>query len=123
MILKKILAIDDDHDILEIIRLILEDEGYQVITLDNGTAVKDTIAHIQPDLILLDVMLGDIDGREVCKDIKNSTISSQIPVIMISASHNLQNAVKLPGAPDSFLAKPFDIYNLIDVVKLQFAAA
>ncbi|KEQ31156.1 histidine kinase [Pedobacter antarcticus 4BY] len=121
--LKKILAVDDDSDILNIIKFILEDEGYQVTTLDNGMEVQRLIANDRPDLILLDVMLGGMDGREVCKSIKNDSNFSQIPVIMISASHNLQSVVKSPGAPDSFLAKPFDMYNLIDLVKLQISAA
>lgn len=119
---RKILAVDDDNDIVDIIRIILEDEGYEVATLTNGNNVLSEIAAFRPDLILLDVMLGGIDGREVCKAIKEDSNYKDIPVVMISASHNLHNLLKLPGSPNDFIAKPFDIDHLIKKVKAQFAA-
>lgn len=119
---RKILAVDDDNDIVDIIRIILEDEGYQVSTLTNGSQVLNEIATFMPDLILLDVMLGGIDGRDICKAIKTHNLFKNIPVVMISASHNLHNLLKLPDSPNDFIAKPFDIDHLIKKVKAQFAA-
>ncbi|QJD95499.1 response regulator [Mucilaginibacter robiniae] len=60
---KKVLVVDDDHDIREIIMIILESEGYAVSGLDNGHAVIETIQQVRPDILLLDVQLGDMDGR------------------------------------------------------------
>ncbi len=120
---KKILAVDDDPDIVEVIKIILEDEGYEVSTLTSGIDVLNIISFIRPDLILLDVMLGGMDGREICKSIKAHSIFKYIPVVMISASHNLQNLLKLPGSPNDFLAKPFDIDHLIMKVKDQLSAS
>lgn len=65
---KKILVVDDD--IREIITTILEAEGYLVVGLDNGTAVHATLLEFGPEVVLLDVMLGDADGRDICKSLK-----------------------------------------------------
>jgi len=115
----KILAVDDDKDIVEVIKIILEDEGYEVSTLTSGIDVLKVIASIRPDLILLDVMLG---GRDICRQIKTHKLFKNIPVVMISASHNLQNLLKKPGSPNDFISKPFDIDRLVKTVKAQFAA-
>lgn len=118
---KKILAVDDDREIVDVIKIILEDEGYEVSTLTTGKNIFNVISSIRPDLILLDVMLGGMDGREICKSIKSHAIFKYIPIVMISASHNLQNFLKLPGSPNDFLSKPFDIEHLLIKVKKQLA--
>ncbi|MBB6502091.1 PleD family two-component system response regulator [Pedobacter cryoconitis] len=122
MMFEKILAVDDDSDILDVIRIILEQEGYEVLTLANGNDVLEMVRQNSPDLILLDVMLGGMDGREICKTLKEHELFKKIPVVMISASHNLHNLLLKPGAPNDFLAKPFDISNLIKIVRAQLAA-
>jgi DNA-binding response OmpR family regulator len=119
---KKILAVDDDSDILDVIRIILEEEGYEVFTLANGKHVFDVVEENDPDLILLDVMLGGLDGRDICRALKEHESFKKIPVVMISASHNLNNLLLMPGAPDNFLAKPFDIDRLIEMVKSELVA-
>lgn len=119
---KKILAVDDDSDILDVIRIILEDEGYEVFTLANGKQVFEVMEENVPDLILLDVMLGGLDGRDICRALKQHNIFKNIPVVMISASHNLNNLLLMPGAPNNFLAKPFDIDRLVEMVRDELAA-
>ncbi|MES2829259.1 MAG: response regulator [Bacteroidota bacterium] len=119
---RRILAVDDDNDIVDIIKIILEDEGYEVTTLTNGREVLTSIAMSRPDLILLDVMLGGIDGRDICRAIKADANTSDIPVVMISASHNLHNLLTEKGSPNDFIAKPFDIDYLVKKVKAQFVA-
>lgn len=120
---KKILAVDDDREIVDVIKIILEDEGYEVSTLTTGKNILNVISSIRPDLILLDVMLGGMDGREICKSIKSHAIFKYIPIVMISASHNLQSLLKLPGSPNDFLSKPFDIEHLLIKVKNQLATS
>ena len=120
---KKILAVDDDREIVEVIKIILEDEGYEVSTLTTGKNIFNVISSIRPDLILLDVMLGGMDGREICKSIKSHAIIKYIPIVMISASHNLQSFLKSPGSPNDFLAKPFDMEHLLSKVKKQLYSA
>jgi CheY-like chemotaxis protein len=119
--LKHILIVDDNAPICEVMSDILEMEGYRTTVRITG---KDTLLfmeNLQPDLVLLDVMLDNgIDGREICRAIKQSTNwLKDIPVIMVSASHNLAEALKDACEPDDFISKPFDIYHLVDVVNKQ----
>lgn len=119
---QKILVLDDDPDILEIISYILRDKGYEVVTLDSGEKIFSAICKFNPDLVLMDVMLGDMDGRLICRDIKNMSEMQTLPVILISASHNLADSLRQEGAPNDFIAKPFDIDYLIRKVAGQLDA-
>lgn len=107
--MKKVLVVDDNEDILNVISIVLDMEGFEVKCCDNGHCVHDTISFFLPDLILLDIMLGDMDGRELCKTLKNNPETAHIPVIMISASHNLYDNQNTNCSADDFIAKPFDI--------------
>ncbi|QJD97424.1 response regulator [Mucilaginibacter robiniae] len=120
--MSRILAVDDDNDILEVLQFILEDSGYEVYTLSDGQRLFDKIKENNPDLILLDIMLGSVDGRDLCKNVKLQNDTHDIPVIMISASHNVCDVLKQDCAPDDFIAKPFDINILLNKIKRQLAA-
>ena len=119
----KILAVDDDKDILEVLQFILEDSGYEVETLSDGKFLFEKIKLHPPDLILLDIMLGNMDGRELCKDVKSSAETHDIPVVLVSASHNINGFSDSNGCPDAFVAKPFDIYELLETIKVQLKSA
>jgi two-component system phosphate regulon response regulator PhoB len=119
----RILAVDDDRDILEVLQFILEDSGYEVDTLSDGRFLFEKIKANAPDLILLDIMLGNMDGRELCKDIKSNDDTQKIPVILVSASHNIADTINKKGAPNAFIAKPFDIDELLDAIRIQLPAA
>lgn len=121
--MRRILAVDDDKDILEVLQFILEDSGYEVDTLSDGHHLLDTIKRKAPDLILLDIMLGNMDGRELCKSVKRESVTHNIPVILISASHNITSSMNQEGAPNDFIAKPFDINNLLNKIKNQLNSA
>jgi DNA-binding response OmpR family regulator len=123
MMREKILILDDDNDILEILSLILVESGYQVKTLSSGESVFENIAAFQPDLVLMDVMLAGMDGRNICRNIKENILTSLLPVILISGTHDLANSLHLVGAPNAFVAKPFDIDYLLHKIELQFSAA
>jgi DNA-binding response OmpR family regulator len=122
MEMQRILAVDDDKDILEILQLILEDSGYEVDTLADGHHLFEKIAETHPDLIILDVMLGNMDGRDLCRSMKAKKETRNIPVIMLSASHTISGDLKQNGNPDDFIAKPFDIEDLIQTVGKRLAA-
>jgi two-component system phosphate regulon response regulator PhoB len=119
---KKILVLDDDKDILEILSFVLEDSGFIVKALLNGETILDEIREFHPDLILMDIMLADMDGRVICQELKTSSETKSLPVILISASHNVSDTLKQSGAPNDFIAKPFDIGHLISKVKSQIDA-
>src|ERR1700712_1721317 len=116
--MRRILAVDDDNDILEVLQFILEESGYEVETLSDGHYLFDKIKAHTPDLILLDIMLGNMDGRQLCKDVKAKEETHDIPVILISASHNASTAMNQVGSPDAFIEKPFDISELLDTIKM-----
>lgn len=120
--MQTILVVDDDKDILEVLQYILEDFGYEVNTLSDGHYLFDKINEHMPDLILLDIMLGSMDGRELCKDLKTKLETHNIPVILISASHNVSESLDQIGAPNDFVAKPFDITVLLNCIEKQLAA-
>ena len=121
--MRRILAVDDDSDILEVLQFILEDSGYEVDTLSDGNYLMEKIKERTPDLILLDIMLGNSDGRELCKAVKTEISTHNIPIIMISASHNVSSTINQEGAPNDFIAKPFDISNLLSKIKDQLSVS
>ena len=118
----RILVLDDDADILDMLCYILEDKGYEVVSLSGGEKIFDTIQQFHPDLVLMDIMLGNMDGRLICQELKNETGTQSLPVILISASHNVAETLRQEGAPNDFIAKPFDVEQLIEKVEQQLAA-
>jgi CheY-like chemotaxis protein len=119
---KRILVLDDDVFILSALSDVLEYYGYEVKTQTRGDEVFEKIHEYHPDLILLDVMLAEMDGRDICQRIKQKPDTSDIPVILLSATHNLSDCLKLQSPPDDFVAKPFDISTLLDKIEHQLAA-
>jgi DNA-binding response OmpR family regulator len=113
---KKILIIDDDRDIVEAMEAILQMENYVVLHAYTGGEGVSLAKKETPDLLLLDYMLPDINGREVAILFKKNTALSPIPIIIVSAAKEAQEAVdelQLNG----HLEKPFDLFDLLDTVK------
>lgn len=121
---KKILAVDDDTDMLFFLKSILELHGYEVKTLSKGENVFNTVSAFKPDLILLDLMLAGLDGSIICSALKTMPETKHIPVIFISGHYQAAASVynNDAGAPDDFLLKPFDTKSLIAKVEMQLAA-
>jgi DNA-binding response OmpR family regulator len=113
---KKVLIVDDDAGILDAISLILEDAGYNVLSISDGTMVFKKLEQFKPDMILLDVLLSGSDGRIICKELKDNPETKIIPIVMISAHPTAKLSIKDYGA-DGFLAKPFEAVELLTNVK------
>lgn len=111
---KKILVADDDPAILDAVRMMLELEGYAVLTTTDGKTIYK-VEHDSPDLLLLDIWMSGHDGRDICKHIKKNPNTKDIPVIMISASKDVKKSAKASGA-DEFVEKPFDMDELLGKV-------
>jgi DNA-binding response OmpR family regulator len=111
---KKILVAEDDQDILFILQMILNDAGYKVEPLPEGTSIigrkKDW-----PDLFILDKDMPIIDGLAICKYLRANKETKDIPIIMISAFHKLKNKAREAGV-DDFIEKPFHLKDLLDTV-------
>ncbi len=112
---KNILVADDDPAILDAVKMILEDENYKVITTVNGETARKVYGDL-PDLILLDIWMSGMDGRDVCKHLKGQKKTQHIPIVMISANKDTQKIAMDAGA-DDFLAKPFEIDELLKKVE------
>lgn len=116
--MKRILVVDDDKDILTVVQLVLESNGFEVTAISNWKQIYPQIDAFKPDLILLDVSLGTQDGRNICKQLKSNYSTKHISVILFSANHNVEKSVSECLA-DSFISKPFDINNLIEGINNQ----
>ncbi len=111
---KKILVADDDPAIVDALRMMLEEEGYDVEIQGNGDAVQNMRAPF-PDLLLLDIWLSGMDGRTICRQLKGQTRTRHIPIIIISANKDTRTIAREAGA-DAFLTKPFEIDDLLTLV-------
>lgn len=111
----KILVVDDDINIADLIRLYLEKEMYDVKTAYSGKAAIDVFRSWTPDLVILDIMLPEIDGYEVCRQIRKV---SRIPVIMLTArGETFDKVLGLELGADDYMVKPFEPKELIARVK------
>ncbi len=115
---EKILVIDDEEDILDLVRYNLEKEGYQITCLKTGEEAIIFAQKLKPDLMLLDLMLPGVDGLEVCKLLKNDQETSQIPIIMLTAKGEESDIVTgLELGADDYISKPFSPKVLIARVR------
>ncbi len=106
--MKKILIIDDDYAIRELLALTLE-SGYEILKLENGKMALDFIKEQKPDLIILDIMMPGIDGFEVCRQIKEDELTRKIPVIILTAKHQVEDLkAAIKADVDEFITKPFE---------------
>jgi len=113
---KNILVIEDNHAILDVITLILESEAFNVDGLNKGADFIDHVQKFNPDVIIMDIMLPDADGRLLLKELKDTATTQHIPVLMISARYNASNYTLDGIEADDFMAKPFNIDELMDKI-------
>ncbi|AMR30858.1 hypothetical protein A0256_05185 [Mucilaginibacter sp. PAMC 26640] len=119
---KKILIVDDNELIAEVMGYILTNSGYQVTTLHRGDSVVAQIKDTLPDLLILDIMLPGVDGRDICRILKHNKATQNLPIIICSANDDIEDSLKQEGAPNDILSKPFDMNSLLNKVELQLAA-
>jgi len=112
--MKKILVVDDDQDILEVVKIALEFYGLEVKTHSTGLKVPDVVQEYQPHLILLNIFLPGKPGTEICKELKQS--NSKIPIILFSAHAEKGKTFSAFNA-DGFIQKPFDIPQFVNTIK------
>ncbi len=111
----KVLVVDDDVNICELIRLYLEKDGYEVLTVYNGKKGIETFIESAPNLVVLDVMLPGADGWQVCREIRKI---SNIPIIMLTAKgETFDKVLGLELGADDYIVKPFDPKELVARVK------
>jgi DNA-binding response OmpR family regulator len=112
----RILAVDDDMDILRVLRANLELHGYEVDTADTWAKSEKILSTRQPELIILDIMLPDGDGIEICRDLRKRF--PRIPIIMLTAKDKISDKViGLESGADDYVVKPFETLELIARIK------
>ena len=114
---KNVLVVDDDAPINELVKLVLETRGYTVTTAADGQQALDSIRRSPPDLVVLDVMLPEVSGFDVCRIIKGDNALKTIKVVMLSAKPlDLDKQKAEDYGADAYLIKPVFLSNLLDTV-------
>lgn len=112
----KILVVDDDLDILMLVKMTLKMNGFDVEILSRWEKIDNTIQDFIPDLILLDISLGGADGRDICKRIKTTKGTEHIPVILFSANIEMEKNFDSCHA-QAFISKPYELHNFLNTIK------
>ena len=111
----KILVVDDDQNICELLRLYIEKEGFEVVIANDGRKALEMFEQENPDLIMLDIMLPELDGWQVCREIRKK---SQCPIIMLTAKGEVFDKVLgLELGADDYVVKPFEAKEVIARIK------
>lgn len=118
---ERILVVDDEKEIADLIRLYLVGEGYEVLLANTGNQALDLFHGHKPDLIILDVLLPDLDGFEICRMIKAQAVT---PIIFLSSKDkNIDKIVGLEIGGDDYMTKPFDPAELVARIKARLRSA
>lgn len=114
----KILIVEDEKDILELLKYNLEKEGYKALCADNGGKALDLIKKDRPDLIILDLMLPGLNGLEICKILRKDDTTVNLPIVILTAKDTESDIIKgLELGADDYITKPFSPKVLIARIK------
>ncbi|MGA3279413.1 MAG: response regulator [Smithella sp.] len=116
--MSKILIVDDEQDIVELISYNLEKEGFSTIKAYDGVSVFNIIATKKPDLLILDLMLPGMNGLDICKKIRANPATADLPIIMLTAKGDeLDKIIGLEIGADDYITKPFSVKELVARVR------
>jgi DNA-binding response OmpR family regulator len=119
--MKKILLVEDDSDLFSLLKYNLEKEGFALSGLQTGRGAVELCRQVRPDLILLDIMLPDSDGLDICKAIRKDPDLSATPIIFLTArASETDRIVGLELGANDYVVKPFFVRELVARIKLQF---
>jgi len=119
--MRKIALVEDDADLFALVKYNLEKEGFAVVGAQTGRGIVDLCRRERPDLILLDIMLPDSDGLEICKAVRQHAELAHIPVIFLTArASETDRIVGLELGANDYIVKPFFVRELIARIKIQF---
>ncbi len=110
-----ILIVDDSEELLEVLSIIIGKQGYEVITKNSPEGIMNFVQQNKIDLLLLDVIFPDHNGKEICKQLKSGPLTSYFPVLLMSVTPDFLIEFKECGA-DGIIEKPFDLSTLIEKI-------
>ena len=111
--MSRILLIDDDKDLLAVLKTLLQKKGFDIYARDSWEEDSGIINYFKPNLVILDVFLAGLDGLEICKKIKRSPFWKNIPVLMVSGFPRVAETAVYEYGADDFIAKPFEVSDLL----------
>jgi two-component system response regulator MprA len=115
---QKVLVIDDEENIIEFIRLGLRYEGFQVESASDGEQGVTAAQRINPDVVILDLMMPGIDGLEVCRRLRDNPITHDVPILMLTAKDEVKDRIiGLKTGADDYLTKPFDFDEMLERIR------
>ena len=115
---KKVLVVEDDRDILLLVKMYLDNEGFRTITASNGAEALKQVKSEHPQLIVLDLMLPEVDGLEVCKKLRMGPETAKVPIIMLTAkTEESDTVIGLELGADDYVGKPFSPRALVARIK------
>jgi DNA-binding response OmpR family regulator len=116
---KKILVVDDEKDICDIMKRILEKEGYEVFEAYNGQEALSKVFEISPDMIIIDVQMPGKNGFEVCREIRKDPIYKELPVLMLTVRNSKEDRIQgFTSGVDEYMVKPFDMNEITARIKV-----
>ena len=116
--MKKILVVDDEIDVVEVVEMILELEGYKVLKAYDGKEALAAVEKEIPDLVILDIMMPEIDGVEVCRRFRANEKLNNVPIVMFSAKISAYDKKEsFEAGADGFISKPFNARGFISGIK------
>lgn len=117
---KRIMIVDDDYELAQMMKALLEKEGYAVLLAYDGQEALELLANHSIDLLILDVIMPNMDGYEVCRRLRESVFSTTFSIIMLTAKSGIDDKiVGLDMGADDYLTKPFDVLELLARVRAQ----
>jgi len=115
--MKTILIVDDDPDIRESVKEVMEVTGYKTVVAENGKDALKKLSKMKADLILLDIMMPEMDGWDTCAAIKTNKKTENVPVVFLTAKTDAMSKNMGSLGSDDYIEKPFDMDNLVSRVK------
>jgi DNA-binding response OmpR family regulator len=119
---KKILLIDDEVDLVDLVKIRLELRGYYIIPLYTSKRTMEVVKREKPDLVLLDIMMPDKDGYQVSKELRANKDTRHIPIILFTAKPEQKDSIKTgskSASADGYILKPFDLDELVKKIEGQ----
>lgn len=115
--MSKVMVVDDENDVVELIKFMLEKDGHEVVTASNGREALEKVVPAQPELIILDIMMPEMDGYTVNTKLQENDETRNIPVIILTAKGQMRDLFALGTNVVAFMEKPFDPKGLRDKIR------
>ena len=110
----RVLVVDDESDVTELLQYRLEQEGYRVATLNDPLACIAKVREFEPELVLLDIMMPELSGIQLCRIIRADPVTKEIPIIFLSARGEVEDRIKgLEAGAEDYISKPFNTNELL----------